>query len=279
MALVSAYDFFHEILTEQPSFPEWLIVDSGGYESSVERELSDVSAHDHKPARWTVNDYFGTLDSWNIDRPTVFVTYDHPKHRQSTKKQVLSAASMIDRFPNASIELLIKPETKGQKYIQLLPTLSSLANIGTICAVGFTEKELGNSTFERMRSIAKIRKRLDNLGANVPIHIFGCLDPVTTPLYFLSGADLFDGLTWLRYGLSSQFAVYRVNYGNLKFGTKLTDRQLAPRIWVENLYQLTELANRMKRFLRKGHFSVFNEHEVFFREQIELLDAEVGGVL
>ncbi len=49
-----------------------------------------------------------------------------------------------------------------------------------------------------MQNIAKLRKALDKAGLNIPLHVFGSLDTVTTPLYFLAGADIFDGLTWLR---------------------------------------------------------------------------------
>lgn len=50
-------------------------------------------------------------------------------------------------------------------------------------ALGVTEKELGGNFKERMINIARIRKALNGVGLeNMPIHIFGSLDTVSTPL-------------------------------------------------------------------------------------------------
>ena len=56
-----------------------------------------------------------------------------------------------------------------------------------------------------------------------PIHVFGSLDTVTTPMYFLAGADIFDGLTWLRFAFHGGYTVYKHNYGALKFGVATKD--------------------------------------------------------
>ena len=50
-----------------------------------------------------------------------------------------------------------------------------------------------------MKNIAQIRRALDGVGLDTPLHVFGSLDTVTTPMYFMAGADIFDGLTWLRF--------------------------------------------------------------------------------
>lgn len=80
-------------------------------------------------------------------------------------------------------------------------------------ALGVTEKELGGNFKERMINIARIRKALNGVGLeNMPIHIFGSLDTVSTPLYFVAGADIFDGLTWLRFAYYKGMTIYRQNY-------------------------------------------------------------------
>ncbi len=33
----------------------------------------------------------------------------------------------------------------------------------------------------------------------IPLHIFGCLTPKEIIMYYLCGADIFDGLSWQRY--------------------------------------------------------------------------------
>ncbi|MDW3181367.1 hypothetical protein [Roseobacter sp.] len=62
-----------------------------------------------------------------------------------------------------------------------------------------TEKEIGASTKDRLTFLAAFRDLLDEAGMETAIHVFGGLDPLMTPLYFLAGADVFDGLSWLGY--------------------------------------------------------------------------------
>ena len=38
---------------------------------------------------------------------------------------------------------------------------------------------------------------LDDAGVGIPIHVFGSLDPLISPIYWLAGAEIFDGLTWI----------------------------------------------------------------------------------
>ena len=40
-----------------------------------------------------------------------------------------------------------------------------------------------------------------------PIHVWGGLDPISTPLYFFAGADIFDGVSWLRYAYYNGVAI------------------------------------------------------------------------
>jgi hypothetical protein len=71
-----------------------------------------------------------------------------------------------------------------------------------------------------MQNIAKLRNALTKAGIDIPIHVFGSLDSVTTPLYFLAGADVFDGLTWLRFAFHEGQTLYKQNYGALHLGVK-----------------------------------------------------------
>ncbi|WP_439373037.1 hypothetical protein [Bradyrhizobium sp. DASA03120] len=74
--------------------------------------------------------------------------------------------------------------------------------------VGVTEKEAGDTFFERLAFVARLRALLDANNVHKPIHVFGGLDPFMTPLYFLAGADVVDGLTWLRMAFSDTGARY-----------------------------------------------------------------------
>src|SRR5207253_10125437 len=75
--------------------------------------------------------------------------------------------------------------------------------------VGIAEKELGNSVVKRLKTVVELRDILDDAGVSAPLHIFGGLDPLFTPLYFAAGAEIFDGLAWLRYAFHDDLSVHR----------------------------------------------------------------------
>ena len=61
---------------------------------------------------------------------------------------------------------------------------------------------MGKSMKERLIFLSELRDCLTKENIYTPIHIFGGLEPLMTPLYFMAGADIFDGLSWLRYAFT-----------------------------------------------------------------------------
>jgi hypothetical protein len=128
--------------------------------------------------------------------------------------------------------------------------------------VGFTEKELGDSYLSRLTTLARLRIVLDEAGISAPIHLFGALDPLFTPLYFAAGAEIFDGLSWMRYGYSGGLAVHP-DAGALLRGEdddqKLLRDAKRP---VVNLGLLRALKRQMERYAAAGSrgFDEFGEH-------------------
>jgi len=100
-------------------------------------------------------------------------------------------------------EILLKPETTNQRFLQVPAIVENIRALADFDIIGLTEKEVGSSIFDRMQNIATIRLALDKAGMEIPIHVFGSLDTITTPMYFLAGADIFDGLTWLGDGTTT----------------------------------------------------------------------------
>ena len=144
--------------------------------------------------------------------------------------------------------------------------------------IGITEKEVGNSVLARMVSIAKLRKRLNEVGLQgTPIHVFGSLDTISTPLYFLSGADIFDGLTWLRYAYRKGLTIYRHNYSTLDLSLSTKVHLADGKCWFENYYYLQSLRDEMCRFLLHGDFECFSFHSELFRTAYESLQERLGG--
>lgn len=255
-ALVSAYDFSNGLLKSPPSYPEYLILDSGGYECSKDRELSDTRSNNFHETDWSLDRLVAVLDSWKAQQPTFAVSYDHPRERIPLKDQLARAYELF-AGRQFGRELLIKPSDASHRRLDMNEVMKNVDKLAEFDVIGFTEAELGFSVFDRMRKIARFRRALDAAGIHAPIHIFGSLDTISTPLYFLSGADVFDGLTWLRYAYSEGQAVYQKNAAALKFGIHINDDDIDPRIWFDNYQAIVDLQYAMKRHLREDTFEAF----------------------
>ncbi len=125
-----------------------------------------------------------------------------------------------------------------------------------------------------MEAIAAIRLALDDVEVSAPIHVFGSLDPLTTLLYFLSGAEIFDGLTWLRFGFDTGVAIYSQNFGALKVGIGRRDDLVKAVMMRSNLGYLVDLRDQMLKFINTGDFSHFGPAAPSVRAGFELLQTK-----
>jgi hypothetical protein len=129
-----------------------------------------------------------------------------------------------------------------------------------------------------MKTIASLRKFMDAQGLrSTPIHVFGSLDPMSVCLYFIAGAEIFDGLTWLRYAYALDTAMYRQNAAILH--DLVTHRDNRVKAWAmsQNLGQLEALRNKMRRFLNDRDYSVFPRGGDWLIRARDLLRAEFNG--
>lgn len=269
--LVSAYDEHHGYLTSKNlTFPSVIFLDSGGYEARVEHDLSESYGQDYKPREWKVGDHRSVIKKWKSNRPTILVSYDSPAKHSRIEHQVSSALKLKADFPQFPLELLIKPERKWEllEIVDILPKV--IRDLGNFTALGFTEYELDDKIIGRMVKIAQARKILDDGGINVPIHIFGSLDTFSTALYFLSGAEIFDGLTWLRFGFFNGQTIYKHNYGAMKNvnGLLRKTEDLSHSMWKDNYYYLEALREQMRNFITRG-----GDYTAFLHIGKELEDA------
>jgi hypothetical protein len=256
--LVSAYDIHYKKIAPRLTFPKFVFLDSGGYEARVEHDLSEAYGQDYDPQTWTVEFYEAVLAKWKISRPTIAVSFDNPTRHSSLAKQITAANKLFKKFPGFIPELLIKPKRKGE-YIPVEEVVAAISELQSFAVVGFTERELGPKVMERMIKIATIRKAMDAAGLKIPIHIFGSLDTLSTSLYFVAGAEIFDGLTWLRFGYSEGRTIYAQNYGAMivKNGILQDYRDLSTTMWVDNYYYLDRLRTQMINFARGKKFAAF----------------------
>jgi hypothetical protein len=208
VTLISAYDLHYKLIKPPFDFASLIFLDSGGYEASKDAELSDFGEREHKSLTWNQKMHEEVLASWKPSAPSVLISYDHPNERLTVRRQIERAKRMARSRTDVLREILLKPETKGQTLLNIGSVLSNVRALSEFDVIGVTEKEIGNSILSRMENIAKLRMALDKVGLDTPIHIFGSLDTITTPMYFLAGADIFDGLTWLRFAFHNGYTMY-----------------------------------------------------------------------
>jgi hypothetical protein len=217
------------------------------------------------------------LDSWPPHIPAVFVNFDHGSVRKPLKAQIAGAWKFLKKYPDQLHDIILKPETKTQAYIQLSSVLGAAHELGKFHLIGVTEKELGNSILARMEMIARIRSALDEANVSAPIHVFGSLDPISSCLYFLAGAEIFDGLTWLRYSYLNGMTVYVQNFGAVELDVNERDKTVRDAGLIHNLVQLRKLQNEMNAFLLEHDFSVFTNHSALLKRAYDSLSAKMGG--
>ncbi|MFJ9541907.1 hypothetical protein ACIRPX_32255 [Streptomyces sp. NPDC101225] len=221
--LVSAYDLHYGLLPDVHDFltgnhwqtlyatPEVLIVDSGGYELGTSWDGSEVRRGERQPNAFSRTAYVAVVERLPTDQNIVLVTWDHvatASDRLSYKEQIEAASVLKRDNPRVLIDCLVKPQ-EGELYVNVDALAPEMNGLRSVDFIGLTEKELGDTLFDRALTLARLRAALDSRDISAPIHVFGALDPLFMRLYFDCGAEIFDGLTWLRYGLAGGRSVYR----------------------------------------------------------------------
>jgi len=257
---------------------ELIFLDSGGYECSQDVDLADNIYTDSKTVpwkEWLPEKHLNIVHEWPTDKPTVIVSYDHPRYRVSIKEQIDAAEKLFNGRRDILTEILLKPETEGQIHIQVPSILQNIEALRNFDIIGLTEKELGSTLLDRLERVAIIRLALDEFKIDKPLHIFGSLDPIICPLFFISGADIFDGLTWLRYGFIDGLAVYEQNYGIITQPHDLLDARVRISRLVSNLSELRRTKQQMMNYLLDGdfkHFSSLQEPQRLLKPHSEVFE-------
>jgi hypothetical protein len=215
--LVSAYDLHYRALHESEHLlsggsptpfhhPNLLMLDSGLYET---RERVGYDDGYEKPKDWTPEMYDELLAALPEDLSLAIVNYDLNAD-QLTESEQMSYSAQLDRarrFFSAHTAFasvcLLKPE-RPRGFIEPLNLTSSVAELKEFDIVAVTEKELGNTLFDRFAGLIALRRLLRENRVEAPIHVFGGLDPLLTPLYIACGAEIVDGVGWLRYAYSER---------------------------------------------------------------------------
>jgi hypothetical protein len=279
--LISAYDVHYKYIPEPQDLEitvDLMFLDSGGYEVSDERDLSAVEKPVHRPEEWDAAKLQTIWDRWPASLPAVLVSYDHSNHRRPVAEQLRNAKQAALAKPGHLHAFLLKPEAQEERSLE--PALRALqAQIGELARfklLGVTEKELGNSPLERMARIACLRQALDDASLCIPIHVFGALDPLSVCLYFVAGAEVFDGLTWSRYAYNSGQCVYVHNNATVAYGLEVNDDEARVRTIRDNLRHLDQLERSLRRLAETRDWAYLKDNRDLVRAATKRMLRQLG---
>jgi hypothetical protein len=284
--LVSAYDIRYGHLPKPvrfPCTPLLTLVDSGGYETGMDHDYSAVYSYDHKTQEWNSRSYQSVLDDWPGRIPAAFVSFDKESAGKTIPRQIAQAAELLSRYPQQLHTFLLKPTRKCRGLLQNTVNIAQphLKEFAAFNIIGVTEKELGRSMLGRMETIAKLRRGLDAVGVAAPIQVFGALDPLSSTLYCLAGAEIFDGLTWLRYSYRDGQCVYSHNYGVLHIGIDQEDDFVRSKVFSDNYSFLRDMQLCLRNLVTNGDFAKLDTRIIpyadFLRRALDSLRTKLGG--
>lgn len=261
--LVSLYDLHYDLIDDiggdsdsNPALGRFL--DSGGYE--VYPFVDSWGIEDPASAGpWTPDLY---LEAAQIQaRPgDVLVSLDNPM--LPIVEQVRRAMEIFDGIAVGDIRRNLLVHPNGAEPGELAQLIAAHAR--EIDIIGVTEKDIGIPWFLGVSYICQLRMALDaTLDRYMPIHIFGCLDPRTLPYLFFAGADIFDGLSWMRYYFRDGHALYAKEIEFDAAPEILADPGQTRRALLENnVAELERLRNDLQ-------YSVLTGDTVPFRECLD----------
>jgi len=278
--LLSAYDIFHNYLRAPERFygnKELVFIDSGAYELALEFDSSEPKQETYEPDdSYNSVAYKEVLSGLPPDFPFVITNFDHGSRGKCIEEQIEKAQTLFNNFPGFLHCFIVKP-TGRHKYLDIPEVERHVEKMRRFEILGATEKELGSNLLERLTNIARLRSAMNRSSVDAPIHVWGGLDPVVSPLYFCAGAEIFDGVSWLRYGYYTDVAISRDAYTAIELGVQTQWRRAEAMRLAKNISYLETLTIRMRRFMDEGgrDFKVFGTQAVAIEQAYQALCTKI----
>jgi queuine/archaeosine tRNA-ribosyltransferase len=190
--LVSAFDLAALTGDDRDKVAEFLdcttkagrvvLMDSGNYESYWTGSEST----------WQQADFHGALKTFSC---TLAFGFDERRQSSEAGEHVRLILERQHEDVAAADGVPIIPIVHGHR--NELPNLCAEVAKGlAVNMLSLPERRLGEGVFERVRTVAAIRKALDETGEYVGLHLLGTGNPLSLALFAQAGADSFDGLEW-----------------------------------------------------------------------------------
>jgi tRNA-guanine family transglycosylase len=240
------------------------MIDSGGYESIWKNDQD-----------WVFDLYQKSVTGAKAD---FFFGFDAIPGRSESDDTKKYESALIDTISSKKIrdagEFI--PILHGSSPKQLLSFLTYFMNKHSDMTriVAVTERDCGSGLFEKAKTIASVRKILDQGDKNTILHLLGCGSPSSLALYSHFGVDSFDSLDWLKFTLDENDWVGR-DFSYLDVlkcecsACRGSKRNYVERTLLHNLSFYQEFMLRIQSWITNGSLStILNKRLGFDPEEI-----------
>ncbi len=248
VSLVSAPDVANGFLPAEALLATNVVVlDSGGYETNNVYPTQELCSCDNQ---WSLERYRTSVADIQELANVVAVSFDRYSGLES---QIEGASEDMSIAQTASFDFLIKPRS-GQQIVNIAELSRHVMQLSQFPVIGVTAREIGYSFLNRCRSIVTLRTILDESQLAIPIHVFGAIRPFEVLTYFLCGADIFDGLDWLRFEFrpGNDIPLDSIAWEHMQWIQP--DEALRWNSWSNNLNFLYRLQQAIREYATGGDF-------------------------
>lgn len=195
VCLVSAFDLasgsIPAYVTDEVNL---VLIDSGMYEAKNSTCVQESHCPSTTKGHWRRQQYLEIASSINGGGNVILVNYDIA---ETLQQQIVGATEDFAHTPQAASDFLVKPELSSG-LVNVAKLARHAGELQQFDIVGITAREAGDSLVKRCSTVVMLRDAMGDAGLDSPIHVFGAINPMEVLAFFFCGADIFDGLNWLR---------------------------------------------------------------------------------
>lgn len=248
--LISAYDIYHsdepiklemkQLIEKASSNKSVVLLDSGNYESYWWRDSS-----------WIFEKFISVLKNVNSIPAFSFDIQNSDACNSEIIEQIQTQV-LSEESKNHNIIPII--HAKGSDIEEIAFELVQLTSSKMIA---IPERLLGDGIIQRSKTIARIRRRLNQGNRYIPIHLLGTGNPLSILLYVMCGADCFDGLEWCQTTVDHSTALLyhfqlRELFGSQNEFCEITDFPYSQATLAHNLLFYNNWMDRIRDTLSSG---------------------------
>ena len=249
VCLISASDMAKGLIpTDAMDIGNITILDSGVYESNDKTTFPNVRQESSSNSNWSRSQYHEIIREIDCQTNSIVVNFDQYK---SIEEQIESATKDFNNVPSMVSDFLVKPETV-EETVNIPKLANYIQDLRQFDIIGVTADEIGNSFLQRCSAVVMLRNILTSEGLDTPIHVFGAISPYEVFAYFFCGADIFDGLTWLRHAYRKQGLITMKEAATEEMKWNILDHDLHINEWTNNLRFLHHMQEAMRRYSETG---------------------------